>query len=256
MHIILQKIKNIYLYSSVPIRRFFIFQKNLSRHALKNTAVFVLVILVGFSNVPADFLIQAIQLYQQAHSAISPLWNAEHDPNVADNFKSLYDLAANIKLPYAEAANNRIFIITTASTTWTVPADWNNSSNTIELIGGAGGGGVEGAASRGGAGGGGGAYVKITNWASSTVGTAVKIQVGKGGTSQATGTLTYFGWTGSGSTSTCSGATMSSCAAGGGAGNTTTAGPGGASSTSVGATRSAGGAGGAGSSTSGTGGAG
>ncbi len=116
-------------------------------------------------------------------------------------------------------ATKQIFITSTASTTWTVPADWNSASNTIELIGGGGGGGAGGAAQgAGGGGGGGGAYAKISNF-SAAPGTSVKIQVGAAGGSAVGGALTYFGWNGSGATTTCSATTMSACAAAGGAGN-------------------------------------
>src|SRR5258707_11255963 len=69
----------------------------------------------------------------------------------------------------------------TSGTTWTVPNDWNNSSNTIEAIG-AGGGGAGGHLASGnpGAGGGGGAYATISNVAL-TPGASIAIQIGQGG---------------------------------------------------------------------------
>ena len=48
-----------------------------------------------------------------------------------------------------------IFLTTTGAGTWTVPADWNSSNNTIECIGGGGGGGSGNTAGGGGGGGGG-----------------------------------------------------------------------------------------------------
>ncbi|MDP2741232.1 MAG: hypothetical protein Q8O66_00900, partial [bacterium] len=152
-------------------------------------------------------------------------------------------------VPRVLAADTVIFVTSTASTTWTVPTDWNNASNTIEIIG-AGGGGSTGAGSpgtqnKGGGGGGGAAYAKITGFSTST-GNLIKIQVGPGGAADTNGTLTYFNWNGSGSTSTCSGTTMSSCANAGGTGTFPNGGAAGASSTSVGTIRNAGGAGGAG----------
>lgn len=149
----------------------------------------------------------------------------------------------------AADANTVIYITSTASTTWTVPSDWNNSSNTIELIGGGGGGATAQAGQGGAAGGGGGAaYAKITNFSTST-GNNVKIQVGKAGGAGATGTISFFNWNGSGSTSTCSGTTMQLCAMPGGAGlgpagGSGVGGSGGASSTSIGSTKAAGGDGG------------
>jgi hypothetical protein len=50
----------------------------------------------------------------------------------------------------------------TSGTTWTVPADWNNANNTIEVIGGGGGGGANSTGDVG-TGGGGGGYAKVTN---------------------------------------------------------------------------------------------
>lgn len=66
---------------------------------------------------------------------------------------------------------------------WTVPSDWNNSNNTIEVIGGGGGGGggsCAGLYTWGGGGGGGGAYSKISNL-SLTPNSTVNWQVGAQG---------------------------------------------------------------------------
>lgn len=71
-----------------------------------------------------------------------------------------------------------IFLTSTATTpTWTVPADWNSSNNSIECIGGGGSGGSNGNNT---VGGGGGGYSKITNL-SLTGGASVTYQVGAGG---------------------------------------------------------------------------
>lgn len=67
----------------------------------------------------------------------------------------------------------------TSGTTWTVPADWNSASNTIEAIG-AGGNGGNGATSQfggSGTGGGGGAYASISNQ-TLTPSSTVNVQVG------------------------------------------------------------------------------
>ena len=74
-----------------------------------------------------------------------------------------------------------VFLTTTgAGQIWTVPSDWNNSANTIEVIGGGGGGasGQQGLDYSGG--GGGGAYSLISNL-SLTPGNSITIQVGSGG---------------------------------------------------------------------------
>ncbi|MDP2598346.1 MAG: hypothetical protein Q8P49_00780 [Candidatus Liptonbacteria bacterium] len=127
-------------------------------------------------------------------------------------------------------ANTVIFISSTVATTWTVPADWNNSSNTIEVIGGGGGGG---ASTGGGGGGGGGAYAKISKFTTSTTGGTVRIEVGSGGTSGVAGQISYFNWNGVGSTSTCSAGTMSVCAAAGARGLDAAGGAGGTTANSV-----------------------
>jgi hypothetical protein len=153
----------------------------------------------------------------------------------------------------AHAATTIIFLTGTASTTWTVPSDWNSASNTIEVIGaggasgGCGGGGCDG---RGG--GGGGAYAKISNL-SLTPGASVNIAVGTG---QLTGvgpgvfaSSTWFNGT------TCSGASV--CGAGGQSVFATyVGGAGGSVASSTGSVKNAGGAGGSGVGTRGIGGSG
>lgn len=80
----------------------------------------------------------------------------------------------------------------TSGSSWTVPADWNNTNNTIEVIGGGAAGGsynyTDGGETAGvynpGGGGGGGAYAKKTNVAL-TPGASVSYEVGAGGVAQA-----------------------------------------------------------------------
>jgi len=67
----------------------------------------------------------------------------------------------------------------TTGTTWTVPSDWNSSSNSIEVIGGGGGGAASFA--EGGGGGGGGAYSKIVNTSLLTPSSNVTVAVGAAG---------------------------------------------------------------------------
>src|SRR6516165_5019925 len=69
-------------------------------------------------------------------------------------------------------------VVFTASTNWTVPADWNNASNKIEAIGGGQGGGFNF-----GTGGGGAAYTALANVAL-TPGAAISVVVGTGGQGQ------------------------------------------------------------------------
>ncbi|MES2203404.1 MAG: fibronectin type III domain-containing protein [Patescibacteria group bacterium] len=85
-------------------------------------------------------------------------------------------------------------ITTTGLNTFSVPSDWNNSSNSIEIIGGGGGGATGttgGAGGAGKAGGGGGAYVLKSN-VSLTPSTTAYLQVGAGGGTGANGTDTWF----------------------------------------------------------------
>ncbi|MBU6462902.1 MAG: RHS repeat protein [Bradyrhizobium sp.] len=72
-------------------------------------------------------------------------------------------------------------IIITTSTNWTVPGDWNNANNTIEVIGGGGGGGgAVGDQTGGGTGGGGGEYRGATN-VTLTPGASIPVVIGSGG---------------------------------------------------------------------------
>ncbi len=110
-------------------------------------------------------------------------------------------------IPESSAANTQIFLTSTASTTWTVPVDWNNASNTIECVG-AGGNGAQNATLRHpGAGGGGGAYAKVTNQALSAGSVVIKIAAG----GSATGTYITNN----------AGTIILDCGAGGNAANTT-----------------------------------
>ena len=113
----------------------------------------------------------------------------------------------------------------TSGTTWTVPTDWNSSSNNVYLFGAGGGGGgstVNGTARASGGGGGGGAYRGVTNY-SATPGGSVSYAIGAAGTAGAAGGTTSTGGTG-GTT------TFDTYSAGGGTGGAST------SSTSTGGT--------------------
>jgi hypothetical protein len=171
----------------------------------------------------------------------------------------LYSRYANPK--QVEAS---VTVLTTANgSSWSVPSDWNNSANTIEVVG-AGGNGAAGTTLVGGGGGGGGAYAIATNVTLTPGGTA-SIQVGTGGS----GTATWFATSGtvnaaagsnaSGSThgnggtvgagsgsSGGNGGDGSSVANGAGAGGGGAAGPNGAGGTGAGGTASAGAGGGGG----------
>ena len=155
--------------------------------------------------------------------------------NFAAIFSSIFEVHE------AAASNSVIFITSTASTTWTVPFDWNDASNTIEVVGGGGGGASGavggGAGGSGGGGGGGGAYAKATN-VSLTASQIVSIKVGAGGATSTAGGDTYL----CNATSNCANlsgsAVVAGAAGGGGAAGTSHASGGG---TEVGATRGNGG---------------
>jgi hypothetical protein len=141
------------------------------------------------------------------------------------------NLGNNAGIAFLNGTTQTAYRLTTG-TTWTVPADWNSSNNTIHLIG-AGGGGANAAVSgnnrAAGGGGGGGGYRAITNF-STTAGSTITYAIG-----------TSAGNTNGGSTTWNSGA---STAGGGSRGDATTT------------PTSSGGAGGTGDFAGGTGGAG
>ena len=142
--------------------------------------------------------------------------------------------AVPITDPRPSATPKSVFL--TSGSSWTVPSDWNNNGNTVEVIGGGG-----QAAQAGRSGGGGGAYSKISNLAL-TSGNSVTYKVGAGGAGGSaltggTGGDTYFNGTGS----TCS--TQSVCAKGGTGGQNTTDAPGGAAASGVGSVKYSGGTG-------------
>lgn len=133
------------------------------------------------------------------------------------------------------------FIALTSGTTWIVPADWNNSNNSIECIGGGGGGRY--AASVGGGGGGGGAYGKVVN-VTLTPGGSVKYKIGAGGAAGTAGGDSYF----CKATSSCTSVTAGNVVVGarGGSGGTSQTGASGGTTAGVaGSVNYAGGSGGA-----------
>lgn len=70
-----------------------------------------------------------------------------------------------------EFVTQNTFSGSSGNQTYTSPADWNNSNNTVEMIGAGGSGGVSGTGTGHATGGGGGSYVKITNFSFATPGT-------------------------------------------------------------------------------------
>lgn len=142
-------------------------------------------------------------------------------------------------------------VFLTSGTSYSVPSDWNNSDNSIEVIGGGGGGGGN---TNGDGGGGGGAYSRSLNLAL-TPGSTVTYAVGAGGSAGSVGNDggaggdTYF----CNSTSNCSSisgsAVIIGAKGGGGGGSAGVGGSGGASGSGVGSTKYSGGNGGSGNTT-------
>jgi hypothetical protein len=86
----------------------------------------------------------------------------------------------------APTANQFVYVLT-SGTSFTTPANWNNSNNQIHLFGGGGGGAggrVSGANRAGGGGGGGGGYTKATNV---TLSGSISYAIGAGGSAGAGG---------------------------------------------------------------------
>ncbi len=139
------------------------------------------------------------------------------------------------------------------NTEWTVPSDWNNFDNMIEVIG-AGGTGWSSVAGGGGAGAGGGAFASTSN-VTLTPGATIIYQIGSSTRKSTTGSGaggngadTFFNM-GATATTTCdTSEPQSVCAKGGGGGTsaTTGVGAGGLAGASIGTVTAAGGAGGAG----------
>ena len=169
----------------------------------------------------------------------------------------------------ASAHTDDVFVFITVasnselSNSWTVPADWNPASNSIEVIGGGGTGG-DGTGAEGAGGGGGGGYGRVNNLVL-TAGAAVTFSVGATGSAPAGGGDGGKGgdtWFNSSSFSQCNtdGPTICVSAEGGGGGHGSgtdnAGGAGGTTANASGTVESAGGSGGAGSTADGSGGGG
>jgi len=135
-------------------------------------------------------------------------------------------------------------VILTSGTSWTVPANWNSSNNTIEAIGGGAGGGAGYAdRSESPTGGGGGAYAKIVNLAL-TPGNSITYAIGAGGVGGiGDGALATAGGDSYFNGASCGAASV--CAKGGGVSpGFPTASPGGSAASSIGTIKYSGGNGG------------
>lgn len=146
---------------------------------------------------------------------------------------------ASSTAPGLDSATITKRVYLTNGTSWTVPSDWNNASNTIEVIGGGGGGAGHGYGVNTPYGGGGGGYSQIANLAL-TPGALITYQVGAAGAGGCTGACnganggdTWFNGASLGASSVG--------AKGGGGGADGVAGAGGATSTAVGTVKYKGG---------------
>lgn len=119
----------------------------------------------------ADAFLFALSAYNALHEPIppslrrlpTPHWHPDIGPHVTYEFAS------------------PIFITTVGSPTWTSLADWNNSANTVHIIGGAGG-GAGGSGTFHACGGGAGGYRGRPNYVVATPGTTVvNTNIGSGG---------------------------------------------------------------------------
>jgi hypothetical protein len=138
-----------------------------------------------------------------------------------------------------------IFLTSTTTNSWTVPADWVSTNNTVEVIGGGGAGG-NGGASTGGSGGGGAAYSKSVNIAL-TPGAAVSYSIGSAGF-QVGGPCCIAqqggdSWFNASSFAACTNSATCVSAKGGAGGTTNTGGAGGAAASGVGVVKYSGGTG-------------
>jgi hypothetical protein len=88
--------------------------------------------------------------------------------------------ALRMRNPVAAFTSGQDILSVTGAGTYIVPAGFNPSNNTIELIGGGGGGSNGTGAGAAGGGGGGGQYAKLTNH-SLTPGASISYQVAAGG---------------------------------------------------------------------------
>ena len=113
-----------------------------------------------------------------AGGSTTTVTNALNLIGAAGNYVSVASTASTVAAYLNLSGMTRIFI-TTGTTQWSVPSNWNSANNTIEAIGSGGPGGATDSYGNGGSGGGGGAYNKILNWVG-TPGANVNINISSG----------------------------------------------------------------------------
>lgn len=153
------------------------------------------------------------------------------------------------------SASTSVAYLLLSGTSWSVPANWNNSNNTIHLIGGGGGGGGSrtGLTRTSGSGGGGGGYTQLTN---QTLAGTITYAIGAGGNGGTSGATTGSAGSNGTTTSWNGGASTANGGGGGGGGQNGAAGAAGAAGTGTTANGGAGGVGNIGNNTGGGGGGG
>lgn len=164
-----------------------------------------------------------------------------HEDLVISGGNGYLDAWLSTGLADPEPPSGDTVIFLTSGSSWTVPADWNNASNTIEVIGGGGGGELNTPGNTSG-GGGGGAYAKVVNLLL-TAGSSVGYSIGAGGKSGSGGGDTFL-CNATTDCATITGTAVKAGAKGGADGDTGgNGGAGGAASSGVGTTKYSGGSG-------------
>lgn len=200
-----------------------------------------------------DLTARQLDLATTVSQSYYAIYAADAGIECALYWDSKYNGSSSV-FPSSALSGSESAVFLTSGSSWTVPADWDNANNSIEVIGagGGGGGGSNIAAQTHGAGGGGGGGYSVVENAVFTPGQEISYHVGTGGTGGTAGggstgengtdgEATWFDGTSLGS------ARVSAAGGGGGAEAVLEGGAGGAggnSSSGIGTTRYSGGAGG------------
>lgn len=216
-------------------------------------AVLIASILLAIGIAIFDITVRELRLSSVARESQFAIYAAETGVECALYWDSKYSGSSSAFAGSTDNSTQTIFL--TSGTTWTVPADWDDSNNTVHVIGGGGGGGggsYGGGYTRGGGGGGGGGYSRTSNF-NLTPGEIITYGIGAGGAGGAAGGGSTGGNGTAGGGTFFGGSSYGTAllrAAGGGAGLCPYCGPnglggsGGASANGIGSVKYAGGGGG------------
>src|SRR3990172_10761013 len=94
---------------------------------LRNTAIFLVIFGVIFSNIPFYALTDALDAYVKARNIVDKAWHLSQDSNVVDKFTSYRNLIEKIKMHEARAATETKWASSHLSGTCTNP---NNALGT------------------------------------------------------------------------------------------------------------------------------